>query len=330
MQKKDFPVGATFGIKAPDHVTIQGYAATGPFTPVLDQAYMFRSELLSDVLAWVSFGGREGLYLTGPTGAGKSSLICQVAARLNIPVQRVTGHGRMELAELVGHYTAIGGDLMWQDGPLTAAMRYGHWFLLDELDLLEPAIVAGLNGVVEGAPLVIAENSGEIVSPHPDFRFIATGNTAGGGDASGLYQGTVRQNMAFMDRFWVVEVGYPSQLQEEEILKKAVPQLPGEIRAALIDCGQKIRQLFAGKDTESPQIEVTMSTRTLIRWAQMTWLFNSLNNHGINPIRHALDRALGFRAEPATRQALHEIVQRVFGGGAGPQPASPAPPEEVP
>ncbi len=130
----------------------------------------------------------------------------------------------MEVAELVGHYTAIGGDLVWQDGPLTVAMRYGHWFVLDELDLIDPAVVAGLNTIVEGAPLVVAENGGEVVQPHEDFRFIATGNTAGSGDATGLYQGTLRQNLAFMDRFWVVEVGYPSPVQEEEILKKSVPK----------------------------------------------------------------------------------------------------------
>ncbi len=328
MQKKDFQVGATFGIQTPANVTVKGYATPSPFTPALDQAYMFRKELLSDVLAWVAFSGQEGLYLTGPTGSGKSSLICQVAARQNIPVQRITGHGQMELAELVGHYTAIGGDLLWQDGPLTVAMRYGHWFLIDELDLLEPATVAGLNGIVEGAPLVIAENSGEIVAPHPDFRFIATGNTAGSGDASGLYQGTVRQNMAFMDRFWVVEVGYPSSLQEEEILKKAVPHLPADIRASLIQIAGKIRSLFTGQDNDGPQIEVTMSTRTLIRWAQMAWIFNSLGSQGINPISHALDRALGFRAEAASRQTMHEIVQREFGSSKS--TSQPATSEEVP
>jgi len=318
MQKKDFPVGATFGINAPDQVTVKGYAAPGPFTPAIDQAYLFRSALLSDVLAWVSFGSRDGLYLTGPTGSGKSSLICQVAARLNMPVQRIAGHGQMELAELVGHYTAIGGDMLWQDGPLTAAMRYGHWFLIDELDLLEPAVVGGLNAVVEGAPLVLADNGGEVVQPHPDFRFIATGNTAGGGDASGLYQGTLRQNLAFMDRFWVVEVGYPSGVMEEEILKKAVPHMPAVIRGGLLEVASQIRRLFTGQNNDGPQIEVTMSTRTLIRWAHQVWFFNDVSR--------AFNLALGNRAEPATRQALHEIVQRVFGSSgqaAAPPPADP-------
>lgn len=326
MPKKNFSVADTFGIAVPAKVTVPGFENPGPFTPEIIPEYEFRKELLSDLLAWLKFS-KEGLYLTGPTGSGKSSLACQVAARLNYQVQRVTGHGRMELAELIGHYTAVGGDLVWLDGPLTTAMRNGHWFLLDELDLLEPAIVAGLNTVVEGSPLIIAENSGDVVKPHPDFRFIATGNTAGGGDNSGLYQGTLRQNMAFMDRFWVVEVDYPSQSQEEEILRKAVPYMPGAIRTSLIEVAGKIRNLFSGKDKEGAQIEVTMSTRTLIRFARMVWMFNSLRSQGKDPISHALDRALGFRAESTTRQGLHEIVQRVFGSSsdqaAAPSPADP-------
>lgn len=310
--KKEYRVADTFGIPAPADITVPGFSEPGPFTPAILPEYEFRKELLSDLLAWLKFS-REGLYLTGPTGAGKSSLVCQVAARLNYQVQRVTGHGRMELAELIGHYTAVGGDLVWLDGPLTTALRQGHWFLLDELDLLEPAVVAGLNGVLDGAPLTIADNGGEVVPPHPDFRFIATGNTAGSGDASGLYQGTLRQNMAFMDRFWVVEVGYPDSGQESRILAKLAPHLPADIRDRLINVANHIRQLFIGADTDGPQIEVTMSTRTLVRWGQLCWLYHGLSNQGLNPIHHALDRALGFRLEPATRQALHEIVQREFG-----------------
>ena len=316
MQKRDVPVKTTFGLTDPEvseKITVSGFDQPGPFTPAIDPDYQFRRDLLSDLLAWVMVG-REGLYLTGPTGAGKSSLVCQVAARLNYQVQRVTGHSRMELPELVGHYTAVGGDLLWQDGPLTVAMRYGHWFLLDEMDLLDPGVLAGLNGIVEGAPLVLTENGGEVVKPHPDFRFIATGNTTGGGDDTGLYQGTLRQNLAFMDRFWVMRVEYPLPGEEGRILAQAVPQLPADIRDRMVAVANKVRGLFTGLDQEGPQIEVTMSTRTLVRWARLAWFFYGLNGK-VNPLAHALDRALGFRAEPATRQALQELVQREFGTG---------------
>ena len=251
MERKEFAVRDTFGIEAPAEITVTGRAARGPFVPAVDPAYQFRRELLSDLLAWVKVGGRDGLFLYGPTGAGKSSLVCQVAARLHIPVQRVTAHGRLEVQDLIGHHTLIDGDMVFVDGPLTTALRNGQWFLLDELDLLDPATAAGLNGIAEGAPLVIPENGGEIVEAHPDFRFLATGNTAGAGDGTGLYQGTLRQNLAFMDRFWVLEVGYPTEEQERAILAAAVPDLPEIIRQRMVSVANQVRKLFMC----SPKVE---------------------------------------------------------------------------
>lgn len=308
-------IATAFGINVPASLTVEAYSQPSPFTPKKDDTYQFRTEILSDVLAWWQLGRElgDGLFLTGPTGSGKSSVICQIAARLNWAVQRVTAHSRMEMPELVGHHVVIDGDLVWQDGPLTIAMREGHIFLLDEFDLLDPGTSAGLNGIVEGAPLVIAENGGEIVEPHPDFRFVATGNTNGGGDMTGLYQGTMQQNKALMDRMWVVEVGYPTVDMEKAILAASCPNVPANIAETMINVANEIRGIFMGEDGEPGDIEVTMSTRTLLRWAHMSVFFRSKAQQGINPLNYALDRALANRANPTTKRALHEIVQRHFG-----------------
>ncbi|MDV5469036.1 AAA family ATPase [Klebsiella pneumoniae] len=74
-------------------------------------------------------------------------------------------------------------------------MREGHLLLINEVDLADPAELAGLNDVLEGRPLVIAQNGGEIIKPHPMFRVVVTGNSTGSGDASGLYQGVMMQNL---------------------------------------------------------------------------------------------------------------------------------------
>jgi cobaltochelatase CobS len=86
-------------------------------------------------------------------------------------------------------------------GPLAVAMREGHLLLINEVDLADPAELAGLNDVLEGRPLVITQNGGEIIKPHPMFRVVVTGNSTGSGDASGLYQGVMMQNLAAMDRY---------------------------------------------------------------------------------------------------------------------------------
>src|SRR5690606_40905789 len=84
----------------------------------------------------------------------------------------------MEMPELTGYnlpYTdPVSGDLQTRfvDGPLTKAMREGFIFVLDEYDTLDPAVSVGLHAVLEGRPLVIPENGGEIIHPHPNFRFV--------------------------------------------------------------------------------------------------------------------------------------------------------------
>ncbi|WP_140256651.1 AAA family ATPase, partial [Vibrio parahaemolyticus] len=99
----------------------------------------------------------------GPTGCGKTSLICQVASRLNWPVQQITAHGRLELSDLIGHHTLVNGNMTFVYGPLALAVKHGHLLIINEMDLAEPAELAGLNDILEGAPLVIAQNGGEII-----------------------------------------------------------------------------------------------------------------------------------------------------------------------
>ena len=310
---QEFSIAATFGIAAPDHLRVPGAAQPGPLTPPSRPDYRFRPALLSDLLAWHQGIARgqhpDGLWLTGPMGAGKSSLVGETAARLNLNVVQVNGQRRLELADLIGHLTVLGGDVLFQDGPLTLAARHGWWFLLNEADLMDPGELAGLNTLLDGGPLVLAENSGEVVHPAPGFGLIATANTVGLGDASGLYAGTQRLNAALLDRFWVVNVDYPEPAEEAAVVRAAAPSLPTAIIEKMIETANEVRRLF---QSDEGGVELTFSTRTLVRWAYLTQQFRNAPQ----PLEHALRRALTNRAEPETAAAIHGIVQRRFGGEA--------------
>ncbi|MEA1049092.1 AAA family ATPase [Lamprobacter modestohalophilus] len=310
MTTQRFDVATTFGVQARPGLEVLGYAdASHPQIPRRQDGYVFRNALLRDVLAYLHDAGSDGLFLTGPTGSGKTSLITQIAARLNWPVQSVTCHGRLELQALIGQFVLINGSTQFVHGPLSVAARDGHLLILNESDLMDPSELAGLNDIIEGQPLVIAEHGGEVIQPHPRFRVFATGNSSGSGDGSGLYQGVLRQNLAFMDRFRVIQVGYPEPAIEHALLQAAVPSLPTEIVAKMLRVASEIRRLFLGSDSEAGELTVTMSTRTLVRWATLAVTFKGAPQ----VFEYALMQALTARAEPEQREAIHRIAADVFG-----------------
>ena len=314
-----FDVSKTFGVQAPRGLEIEGFADdTHPHVPPV-QPYVFRQGL-NAVLAFLRDAGGDALLLTGPTGCGKTSLIRQVAARLYWPVQEVTCHGRLEFADLLGGFQLIQGETRFIHGPLAVAAREGHLLIVNEIDLMDPAELAGLNDIVEGAPLVIAQNGGEVIQPDRKFRVIATGNSAGSGDASGLYQGVLRQNLAFLDRFRVLAVAYPDPESELSLLDQLVPGLPTEIARKLVVVANEVRRLFLGESGSAPgadlatgnaggELTVTLSTRTLVRWARLTVTFKGAPN----PLAYALDHALTARAPAEERTAIHRIAADVLG-----------------
>ena len=297
----------------PSGSTVRGYAAPSAYTPVIDPDYIFH-ESSRDVVVWL-LGPPEPLYVFGPTGCGKTSCIKQLAARLNYPIFEVTGHGRLEFADLVGHLTVKDGNMTFEYGPLALAMRYGGLLILNEVDLTSPEVAAGLNGVLDGSPLCIAEHGGELIPPHHMFRFVATANTNGAGDDTGLYQGAQRQNLAWLDRFTICEVGYPNAAVEKKLLSQRFPSLPESLCALMVDYANEVRKLFMGEALTgnlTSSIEVTFSTRSLLRWGDLTVRFQPLAHQGIQPVTYALDRALAYRASRETRAMLHELAQRMF------------------
>ena len=312
MKIKDLDAGEVFSNK-PSGTVVKGYEQPCAYTPAIDPEYVFQ-ESSRDIIVWLLNLG-EPLYVFSPVGCDKTSCIKQLAARLNYPVFEVTGHGRLEFSDLAGHLTVQHGNMTFQYGPLALAMRYGGICLVNEIDLTAPEVAAGLNSVLDGAPLCIAENGGELVTPHPMFRFVATANTNGGGDETGLYQGVQRQNLAFADRFMLCEMGYPDSEVEKALLRKRFPTLPKTLCATMVKYANDVRKLFMGESSSSNlvnAIEVTFSTRSLLRWAELTVRFQPLAKQGIQPVTYALDRALAYRASRETRAMLHELAQRHF------------------
>ena len=310
IRNQALPVRATFNLDVPAEVVTAGFTDTqNPHVPIRDDNYVFRRETLRDILSFLDDPDGDGLYFSGHYGAGKTTLPYQVTSRLHWPVQSFTAHSRMEFDDLVGTWKLVSGTMQFLHGPLAIAMREGHVFILNEVDRADPGQLAGLHDALEGHPLVIATNGGEVIHAHENFRFIANGNSVGSGDSTGLYQGVNQLDIAFMDRFRVVEVDYPSEEVEMAILERKMPELPEELRRNMIRVANQIRRLFIGGEESATPLTITMSTRALCRWAKLTLAFRNAPN----ALAYALNQSLLAKAEPEQKIAIEQIARDVFG-----------------
>lgn len=323
-----FALGPTFGVKAPKSMMVEGFVDnTNPFIPK-KIPYVFRKELLRDMVAFLQRPRGDGLHIFGPLGGGKTSLVKQVAARLNWPVQEVTARKRMELSDLIGTFKFVQVDGQQEQrfvyGPASIAVRDGHLLIINEMDLFDPGEIAGLNAIRDGGALVIPENGGEVIHPHPKFRLIATTNSTGHGDDTGLHPGVLQQNIALLDGFRVMQVGYMEPDDEQNLLQTQFPELPEEVIKRLIKTANEVRRLFIGDEKNPASISITLSSRALMRWAGLIVDFRSAPN----PIQYALDRTELLRARPEERTAVVEVAKACIGELWDSKPVKEAPATE--
>ncbi|KLV03565.1 hypothetical protein ABT56_19050 [Photobacterium aquae] len=316
-----------FGFNAP--IEVNGYEPTNnPLVPAINPNYVFNKEVLRDVLDFMDESFGDGLMLSGDTGCGKTSVIEQIAGRLNIPVYSHTCGENDRFETFVGRWDLVNGNTVWIDGILTKAMKEGVICLLNESDLLLPPEFSQFNGILEGAPLIIEQLGGQVIYPEKGFRLVCTANSCGSGDHTGFYQGVNTQNMATMDRFLVVLCNYPPMEIETDIVSKYVPSLPSDIVKNMVRVANIVRSVYANKEPEDDAVKadinsdislsITFSTRTLIRWATRTVRMHSPLNPA--PVKYALERSLLNRcADKSQVEAIEAFAEAVFGDIYNPQ-----------
>lgn len=287
------------------------------FVPPVHAQYHFRKGLLRSILAFLRRPHGDALYLTGPTGSGKTSLITEIFGRLNWPLQVFTCTETFEFNQLRGNWLyqtkpgQTAPEMVFQPGPLLTAMKEGHGLLINEADIAPAGEMSGLNDVIEGRPLLVPETK-ELIKPHPLFRLIVTANSKGCGDETGAYAGIQQQNIAALDRYRFLEVGYPEEAVEVDLLTGIFSESLGpeakRIAEQFVQLANKLRAQFVGNENANGEgtIAVPMSTRTLTRWAYLT------QDYCGRP-RDALYEALLNRCSAADKEAINSIAAAIFG-----------------
>lgn len=284
----------------PIPVTVITDKADADLVPEVDPNYIYDIDILKNAMLGLELS--IPVLTWGHAGTGKSTLWEQVAARTGRPMIRVQHTVNTEESHLVGQWTVKDGHTVFEKGPLALAMERGWLYLADEYDFALPSVLSVYQPVLEGKSLVIkeADAANRIIKPHPNFRLVATGNTNGSGDETGLYQGTSIQNEANYDRFGVtLEMKYMKPEMETEMLAAQAEILKEDARK-LVDFGNLIREAY-----DSARISKPISPRALINAALLGQRRNSW--------RVGLGLAFINKLNKVDREVADASAQRIFG-----------------
>ena len=204
------------------------------------------------------------VFLEGPAATGKTSLVEYLSRCLNKYLYRINNTKDTSVQDYFGSFMPNGEFLF---GSLSRAMSEGSWFVADEFDLAEPAVMNVLYPILEGQPSMDIPNTNQRILIHREFRFFATQN---GTNYLGRKQLPVTLRSRFLEvpfqpfteqelAFIIVERNRTCSNEFNEDLQRFSSSLASTIMSLNRCVDEKQRFLFGGD-----RVQLTM--REIIRW----------------------------------------------------------------
>lgn len=238
-------------------ITTWEWGAPHPHVPERFDNYRFDVEKLAQYLYGLEHNLNQ--WLVGHTGTGKSTWVEQVCAHTGYPLQRMNFDADITRMEFVGSTQVVIDESGQQvtkfvDGFLPRAMQMPCVMLLDEADAIQGDVAYVLQAVLEHKPFRLLEDSGRLVDPDPHFRIVATANTVGQGDPTGLYSTAIKsQSTAQRNRYNVfLEIDYMQVDDEIALCKELNPMMSNECESFMTQFLRLYREGFANGDVMEP------------------------------------------------------------------------------
>ena len=240
-------------------------SSAGNLVPVKDSVYV-KTGHHADITKVIKSEQFFPIFITGPSGNGKSMTVVQACAGLNRELVRINVTAGTDEDDLIGSFRLVDGDTVWQDGPIVEAMVRGAVVLIDEIDMLNPNRAASLFTALEGKGVFI-KKIGRLVEPKKGFNIIATANTKGKGSDDGRYMGTNVLNEAFLERFPItLEFDYTTKANEKKILANVLTTLNYKVEGDLKQFAEDLVEWAAitRKTFDEGAVDELISTRRLV------------------------------------------------------------------
>lgn len=239
-----------------------------------------------------AYTNRLPLMLKGPTGCGKSRFVEHMAARLGRPLVTVAAHDETSAVDLLGRYLVVGGETVWQDGPVTRAVRQGAILYVDEVAEARSDVVVVLHPLTDHRRQLVVDRHDEVLAAPPEFLLVVSFNP-------GYQRGLKELKPSTRQRFVGLTFGYPKPDVEQRIVSGETGA-SAQVAKALVALAGKMRSLDTLGLAEVP------STRLLVDAARLI-------DKGLDPrlaCRVGIIEPLTDDLELAT--ALQDLVNLVF------------------
>jgi nitric oxide reductase NorQ protein len=217
------------------------YREVGDECEVFERAYALRTPLL----------------LKGPTGCGKSRLVEHMAARLGRPLVTVACHDETSAVDLMGRYLLEGGETVWQDGPVTRAVRSGAILYLDEFAEARSDVVVVVHPLTDHRRSLFLDRHDETLAAPDEFMLVVSFNP-------GYQRGLKELKPSTRQRFVALSFDYPSPDLESEIV---VGETGVDERSSrqLVALAGKLREIETLGLAERPSTRLLVNAARLIR-----------------------------------------------------------------
>lgn len=197
------------------------------------------------------------ILLKGPTGCGKSRFVDAMAFDLGQPVITVACNEDTSATDLIGRFLIKGNETVWQDGPLTRAVRTGSILYLDEVIEAREDVIVLIHSLSDYRRLLYIDALAETIKAPDSFQLVLSYNPG--------YQKSFKElKPSTRQRFVALNFNYPKAEVEAAIIQKETG-VGEKVARSLVALGSKIRSLSELGLAESVSTRLMVNAAVLIK-----------------------------------------------------------------